>query len=315
LVWNNLGTLAPGAAITVSFAVTAETGITGTYINVATITGTTPGGVLTDTDSAPIALHDPAVAIQKQLVSADLDQVAPNFVTFTIAITNVGPSIISKLPLLDQYDPYYLYFVWATPAPDDSVNDGFLTWSDLTAPSPNGFGRDLSPGEALRMTTVFSVAHDITSTTFNTAVVSDAVDIFQNPTNRPTDTVPITNYVPTAVQLLYFRVDGVSDQQVRLGWATAVEIDNYGFNLYRAGVNDLAHAQLIHFEPAAILGSRLGATYVYTDTVPADGVWWYWLADVNTRGIEAHSTQQAIHADVNVALPYHVYLPVVVKKP
>jgi hypothetical protein len=145
-------------------------------------------------------------------------------------------------------------------------------------------------------------------------VITDATDVYCNPTNRPTDTVPINN-TPTAVELLYFRVDGVSGRQVRLAWATAVEIDNLGFNVYRSNANDVGRAALIHFEPAAMMGGRLGTTYVYTDTVPADGAWWYWLADVNTQGVETHSAPMAIRADVNAALRYRVYLPVVIKRP
>jgi uncharacterized repeat protein (TIGR01451 family) len=317
LRWNDLGTFAPGASITVAFAVTATQGITGTYVNTATVAGHYPGGVLTDTDDVPVALHDPRVALVKQLAGYDRDDVAPNYVTFTIAITNVGVSVIDVLPLLDQYDPYYLSFVWAAPMPDRPEDDGLLTWYDLTAPPPsgyNGFGRNLAPGEAFNIITVFSVTHDIT-TTYNSAAVGDAIDVYQNPTNRPTDTVPITNTIPTAVELLYFRVDRVSGQQVRLAWATAVEIDNLGFNLYRADVNDQSRASVIHFEPAAAMGGRLGATYVYTDTVPSDGVWWYWLTDVDTQGGETRSTPTGVRAEVSTALRYRIYLPVVVKRP
>ena len=62
------------------------------------------------------------------------------------------------------------------------------------------------------------------------------------------------------------------------------------------------------------MGGRLGATYAYTNTVPMDGTWWYWLADVDTRGVATHSAPAAIRADVNAALRYRVYLPVVVKR-
>jgi hypothetical protein len=221
--------------------------------------------------------------------------------------------VVDVLPMLDQYDTYYLSFVWADVMPDEPADDGILTWYDLTAPPPHGFDRNLAPGEGFHVTTVFSVAHDIISTV-NTAVITDATDVYRNPTNRPTDTVPINN-TPTAVELLYFRVDRVSGQQVRLAWATAVEIDNLGFNLYRANVNDPSRASLIHFEPAVVMGGRLGATYVYTDTVPSDGVWWYWLADVDTGGVETRSMQAGVRAEVNAALRYRVYLPVVFKRP
>jgi len=306
LVWRNLGPLAPGESITVTFAVTATPGITGTYWNVALVGGEYPGGVLTDTDDAPVAISDPAIALDKQLVSADLDDVFPNYVTFTIVITNVGVSAIDVLPLLDAYDPYYLSFFWAEPMPDEPADDGLLTWYDLTGPAPNGFGRDLAPGESFRITTVFSVVHEIT-TTVNTAYVEGPYDIYDNPANEPRDDEVITN-IPTAVELLYFRVGGTAGPQVRLEWATAVEIDTFGFRLYRAPVADFARAEAVVFVPSEARGG--GATYVYTDTVPYDGTWWYWLADVDTSGGETvHGPVSAVVGPA--ALPYRVYLPLV----
>jgi hypothetical protein len=41
------------------------------------------------------------------------------------------------------------------------------------------------------------------------------------------------------------------------------------------------------------MGGHLGASYAYTDTVPLDGVWWYWLVDVDTHGAETHARRPA----------------------
>jgi uncharacterized repeat protein (TIGR01451 family)/fimbrial isopeptide formation D2 family protein len=309
LVWQNLGPLAPGESITVTFAVTATPGVTGTYWNVALVGGEYPGGVLTDTDDAPVAIVDPAIALDKQLVSADLDDVFPNYVTFTIVITNVGISTIDVLPLFDQYDPYYLSFVRADPMPDEPADDGLLTWYDLTGPSPNGFGQNLAPGESFRITTVFSVVHDIT-TTINTAYVEGPYDIYDNPANEPRDNEPIVD-IPTAVELLYFRVGGVMGQQVRLEWATAVEIDNFGFRLYRAPVPDFARAAEVAFVPSEARGG--GATYVYTDTVPSVGTWWYWLADVDTSFRETRHGPVKAFISTALQYPYRIYLPLILR--
>ncbi len=314
LRWNNLGPLVPGAGIAVSFAV-STTNITGTYTNTALVEGTTPTGVLTDTDQVPVVLHDPEVAIQKRMVTADTDLVAPNYITFAITITNVGTSEINVLPLEDQYDPYYLSFAKAVPAPDEPANDGRLTWYDLTVPPPHGFNRNLPPGAGFVITTVFTVAHDIIGETFNSVVISGAIDIYNNPTNRPTDTVTFGGGIPTPIELLYFRVDGVSGREVRLGWATAVEIDNFGFNLYRADSNDLDRAKFIHFESAVPQGRQLGATYAYVDTVPSDGVWWYWLADVDTYGRETIRATTLGRVGIEGMLPNRIYLPLVIKSP
>ncbi|MEO6061889.1 MAG: ice-binding family protein [Thermoflexales bacterium] len=116
---------------------------------------------------------------------------------------------------------------------------------------------------------------------------------------------------PTAVELLYFRADPLSDRQMNLKWATAVELDNFGFNLYRASVNDRTQASLIHFEPAAAQGGAPGATYSYVDTAPDDGTWWYWLADVDTQGRETFHTPINAQAHSGSGLPFRIYLPVV----
>ena len=113
------------------------------------------------------------------------------------------------------------------------------------------------------------------------------------------------------MELLYFVVSQ-KEQTVVLDWATAEEVDNYGFNLYRAPVDDFAQAGLIHFEPAAIQGGAgSGATYRYIDTPPVQGIWWYWLADVDTQGMQTRHNPSVV-----IAMQLHfrvVYLPLVVK--
>jgi len=116
---------------------------------------------------------------------------------------------------------------------------------------------------------------------------------------------------PTAVELLYFQANPLSGQQVQLQWATALEVDNFGFNLYRADVDDLGRASLIHFEPAVTQGGSSGATYVYVDTAPYAGPWWYWLSDVDTYGRETfHDTPRNITVQ---SKGYRVYLPFIGK--
>jgi hypothetical protein len=108
------------------------------------------------------------------------------------------------------------------------------------------------------------------------------------------------------VELLYF-VAGRNGQTVVLDWATAQEVDNYGYNLYRAPIDDFTQAALIHFEPSAIRGGTgSGATYSYLDTPPVDGGWWYWLTDIDTHGV-----QTLYNPSVAIAMQTHfqVYLP------
>ena len=124
-------------------------------------------------------------------------------------------------------------------------------------------------------------------------------------TNTPVPVMTNTP-VPLAVELLYF-VSSRREQTVVLRWATAEEVDNFGFNLYRASVDNFWKAELIHFEPSAIEGGTgAGAIYQHVDTPPAPGLWWYWLVDVDTRGIQASHSPSVV-----MAMPMYVqlYLP------
>jgi hypothetical protein len=94
------------------------------------------------------------------------------------------------------------------------------------------------------------------------------------------------NLTPTAVKLLWFnaRPDRLA---IRVRWETASEIDNAGFNLYRAtaleGEKVRLNADLI---PSKVPpGNPIGATYDWLDTqVVAGTIYYYWLEDVDIYG-------------------------------
>lgn len=111
---------------------------------------------------------------------------------------------------------------------------------------------------------------------------------------------------PTAVELLYFRVNRPAGGDVTLSWATAVEIDNLGFYIYRGSTLNLGDAERIHFEPAG--GGSAGHTYSFTDS-PGAGSWFYWLSDIDTHGVETFhlpSLQRAMFS--------YTYLPLSIGK-
>jgi hypothetical protein len=110
---------------------------------------------------------------------------------------------------------------------------------------------------------------------------------------------------PTAVELLYLRVERPTGGEVILSWATAAEIDNLGFFIYRGSTLKLGDAERIHFEPAG--GGSAGHTYSFTDS-PGEGSWFYWLSDIDTHGVETFhlpSTQRAKFSQT-IFLPFLV---------
>ena len=91
---------------------------------------------------------------------------------------------------------------------------------------------------------------------------------------------------PLSVDLLWFEA-AANDASVTLGWETATEIDNLGFNILRAATVDgprtQINAQLI---PTLVPpGSPFGAVYAYTDSdVTPGATYYYWLQDVDLSG-------------------------------
>jgi len=114
---------------------------------------------------------------------------------------------------------------------------------------------------------------------------------------------------PTAVQLLYFQVEAVNGAAATLAWETGSEVNNVGFRLYRSTTAERSTASEIAFIPAAASGTA-GAVYRYTDVAPTPGLWWYWLADLDTNGA------LTFHGPVNTSvgsltLNHRVFLPMV----
>ncbi|UCD99407.1 MAG: hypothetical protein JSV42_01375 [Chloroflexota bacterium] len=112
---------------------------------------------------------------------------------------------------------------------------------------------------------------------------------------------------PTAVELLYFQISRPVGGDVHLSWATAAEVDNLGFYIYRASTMNLADAQRVHFEPAG--GGSSGHTYSYTDS-PGEGAWFYWLSDIDTHGVETFHLPALQKAMFN----HTTFLPLLVGK-
>ena len=306
LAWSNLvpaDPFEPGASLTVTFQVTTSL-TNGTYTNTATVEGMYLGGTLTDTDDAPVSIVNPRVAVEKLVIGQDRDADPPNYVTFTISISNVGSSNIAVLPLLDRYDTDYLKFRDATPYPEDAINDGLLTWYDLTGLAPYGFRRDLPLGEAFVITTVFEMVN--TGPTINTAIVTGAKD--EN--GYPADDVEDDELIDaTPIELLYFRAVA-QEPAVRLEWATAAEVHVIAFRIYRAVGTNLSSAQPIAYIPAAGPYS----TYSHLDRdVILNQAYWYWLAEVSSDHSEPE-IYGPVWGGVGLHVwPYRLYLPLLQK--
>ncbi len=90
---------------------------------------------------------------------------------------------------------------------------------------------------------------------------------------------------PLAVDLAFFTADA-TEAGVTLAWETVSELDNAGFNIYRADAADGSWAQLnAALIPAAAPGSSAGNAYTWTDAGVTPGAgYWYALEDVALNG-------------------------------
>jgi hypothetical protein len=214
------------------------------------------------------------------------------------------------VPLVDTFTGPIEY-IGGTPPADDTSTPGVLRWTDLVATFG---GSPLAPNAAFALTTAFrltTVATEFSIT--NTAVVSEARDIYNNRANRDEDLKALVN-VPTYVDLLYFEVNQQGSQFV-LNWATAVEIDNFGFRLLRSSTGQLADAVEIGFVSGQGYGTASGQSYTFTDKNVIQGqTYTYWLVDVDFSG------QETLHGPETLKLSGSpnsrettIYLPLIIK--
>ncbi len=315
LVWLNVapGGLVPHESGQITFLAEVTTTI-GTYQNFVVVEAEYPTGVVTDTDQVPIGVADPAVEVAKGVVAPG---VVDGLITFTIRITNTGPSTLDAVPLFDRFTGPIEY-VGGTPLADpdkiDNVNQ-VLGWSDLTQDAPYGFGQDLDPGEVFIVTTTFRVtANTQNFTVTNTAVVTRAQDTLGNTANDDDDSTILIN-IPTAIDLLYFEADHQGDY-VSLNWATAVEIDNFGFRLLRSTTGQLADAVEIAFVPGQGHGTASGASYTFVDqNVETNQTYTYWLVDVDLTGAETtHGPATVDSSTIDSGGSATIFLPMIFRR-
>ena len=109
---------------------------------------------------------------------------------------------------------------------------------------------------------------------------------------------------PTAVELAAFDA-AAQGNGVLLTWETANEIDNLGFNIYRA---DSQVGQLVKINPYMIVsqnpGSVVGTAYSFLDESAAPGAtYYYWLEDIDGSGTATKHGPVAARTEAVKALP------------
>lgn len=246
-----------------------------------------------DNDTVDAGVIIPAsFTITKENTTAETDIAPTDPVSFTITIENTGSAIMTVVPLRDIYNTTYLHFTGASIAPDDTIDDGQIDWSDLTV----SFGRDLAPGDSFTIIVNFTARAatdpEPDHVTINTAVVHDdwadpdgasgPAPAIVLPDQSDDASVQIVN--PVAEELIDFSAL-TAGNAVRLRWTTASESNILGFNILRQNEGEAAFTQVndaIIFARQA--GADVGAAYDFVDRRRAEGATLYALEIIHLDG-------------------------------
>lgn len=119
--------------------------------------------------------------------------------------------------------------------------------------------------------------------------------------------VTVSPLEPTAVTLSSF--DAQAQRETNLiRWKTASELDNFGFNLYRAeGLNEVRTRLNETLIPAQSAGGLVGADYEFEDLAKGK-TYYYWLETVGADDTELYGP-----ATVTSGAPCAPYLPLLCK--
>ncbi len=216
-------------------------------------------------------------------------------VSVTFRITNTGESWITALPLSSSYDPAYLTFASASPPADDSLNDGELTWQDLTSSlgAHSASGAVLPPGAGVTVVITFRGVADTNDLPGGATIITAASQgAFADPDGPsgplsplgplPTRTAAasVVLFVPTGLTLSQLGAEAV-EEGVLLTWQTESEADILGFNVLRRSQGDgrlePVNPELIVAEHA---GAGRGARYACLDGGPKPGVYGRYVLEV-----------------------------------
>ncbi len=119
-------------------------------------------------------------------------------ISFTISLTNTGPTMLGYIPLVDLFDDSCLTFLPKASPPESDALAGLIEWDDLTA----SFNTDLAPGDAFTVTLNFEVTGPLAGPVQNSQNVAQSVgalDVFGSPAPDVQDTVLYSCAAPASI--------------------------------------------------------------------------------------------------------------------
>ncbi|MCK6467756.1 MAG: hypothetical protein L6Q53_06135 [Candidatus Brocadia sinica] len=161
-----------------------------------------------------------------------------------------------------------------------------MTFTVVSGPHAGVTGNDTTDASGQATFTYTGTGSTTGTDVIEASFVNDAGDTITS--NQVTKTWEEAN----AIELKSFKARTGSNGKVVLTWETATEVDNAGFNLYRAESTDGSYAKINNTLIPAKGNAVSGAGYKFVDK-PGDGVFYYKLEDIDYNG------QSALHGPID----------------
>ncbi len=266
LTWA-LGTLPVNATRQITVVVRVADWAVDNFTNLASVTSSTPDPQPEnneDDETTTITGVADLSIIKEALPNPVLPE---NEMHYLLTVHNAGPSPALNVIVSDTL-PAEVRLLSAEPSADGGPTP--LTWNLGT----------MQVGETRQITLAVFVEAWANGVFTNTARVgSETPD--PNPNDNTSD-APVVTGTPTGVTLSYLRLASFAPWQVNLEWATIMQSGGLDFHLYRSAADDFSTAELVKIQPQH--GGVTGAQYQTSDSLPSDGVWYYWLVQEDASG-------------------------------
>ena len=200
--------------------------------------------------------------------------------TYTIVVTNNGPSIATNVVVTDTLPAEFEYDHTTNPA---TTTQGSCAYNSGTRTLTCDIG-SLTNDQSATITIPGTVSVDSVQFT-NTCSVTTTEPESDYDNNTSSSMVSVV--APTEVEM--FSIEATQTKSgVTVAWQTSFEADNLGFNVYRSVGGGTPEKINKHI----IVGSTLftakrvedGRNYRFKDTRPPAGLLQYWVEDIDLRG-------------------------------
>ncbi len=293
------GAMSAGEEIVVTATVLVDSSLPPGTIFTNTVAGFTD---TPDTDpsnnqsSAPVIVG-PLVNLAVTKLSQATTATVGTEITYTMIVTNHGPSAAPQVVLTDAMPAGFAYL--RTTNPNGCVPlDRWYVVCELGA---------METHQTKVIDLVFFIESVAPITVVNRVTVNDPNAINPDSGGQGEVVKPTDPKGPTAATITYFRV-AVQEGALIVTWATETEYDTWSFRLWRSTVNDRSTAEMITADPILATGS--GSQYSYLDTQVEPKIeYYYWLQEITPRGVQKEL--EVSHGGIDIDPPSGLFLPLI----